>query len=81
MKLMCAKFHVNQLNCVKSRKGGGGWGPKCSCNCFFFESSRVKACEGGLVPSPIFWLAWGTVFVDSGMLLKNVCTSGSLIVV
>ena len=38
MKLaMCTKFQVNRMNCVESRRGGGGGGPidppfKASCN-------------------------------------------------
>ena len=47
MKLViCTKFHVNRMNCVESRRGGGPIDPlpplKASCNYFFFEASRVE---------------------------------------
>ena len=46
MKLnICAKFHVNRMNCVKSRRWGGGGGLtplKCSCNYFFSRLLGLK---------------------------------------
>ena len=48
MKLViCTKFHVNWMNCVKSRRGEVLLTPlKASCNYFSFEASRVKGPKG-----------------------------------
>ena len=46
--IIFTKFYVNRINCVESRRVGGGGGDpihpplKCSCNYFFFEPARVK---------------------------------------